>query len=375
MAGVIAVTPRFKFFDNSGNPAVGYLLYTYASGTTTPVTTWQDQGLGSANSNPITLDANGECLLWLDQAQEYTFVLKTAAGATVRTTDDISGAGTMSGDTSSTLTNKTILAATNNVEARSGPNTTPLAMRNVLINGDFRINQRGYASTAVLASGSYGHDRWKAGASGGDYSFTQLASSTQITIASGKSLIQVVEDKNVFGGSYVLSWTGTALARYGVNTATPSGSYAASPILIAGQSAGTTMSIEFNTGTVSNVQLERGDIATPFENRLYGFDLSLCQRYCCNTSGSYTGQVTGASSMIASVLFPVRMMAAPTLLSALSYGTVTNSTGTTVALNAVSPSSISTIGAYLSLGTAASGFTAGDATLYLGSSTLWVSEL
>ena len=64
----------------------------------------------------------------------------------------------------------------------------------------FIINQRVYVSAATLASGAYGHDRWKAGASGGNYSFTQLASNTQITIASGKSLKQVVEDKNVVLG-------------------------------------------------------------------------------------------------------------------------------------------------------------------------------
>ena len=38
--------------------------------------------------------------------------------------------------------------------------------------------------------------RWKAGASGGDYSFTQNKSDTTITIASNKSLMQVVEDVN-----------------------------------------------------------------------------------------------------------------------------------------------------------------------------------
>ena len=81
---------------------------------------------------------------------------------------------------------------------------------NVLINGDFRIQQDGsYISGAVLAADIYG-GRWKAGASGGDYSFTQLKSSTQIIIAAGKSLIQPIEDVRVVGGSYVLTWTGTA---------------------------------------------------------------------------------------------------------------------------------------------------------------------
>ena len=166
------------------------------------------------------------------------------------------------------------------LDGTSGINTpNTFAYKNLLIDAGFTINQRGYVSAATLASGAYGHDRWKAGASGGDYSFTQLASNTQITIASGKSLIQVVEDKNVSGTSYVLSWTGTAQARYAVNSATPAGSYAASPIVITGQTAGTTMSVEFNAGTLSKPQLELGAVATSFDVRPYGTELALCQRY------------------------------------------------------------------------------------------------
>jgi hypothetical protein len=66
---------------------------------------------------------------------------------------------------------------------------------NLLINPDFRINQRGYASGGTIGGAyAYGmHDRWKSGASGGIYTFTQLASSTQITITAG-SIVQVIED-------------------------------------------------------------------------------------------------------------------------------------------------------------------------------------
>ena len=151
-----------------------------------------------------------------------------------------------------------------------------LPIGNIIINPGFTINQRGYVSNAVLAAGSYGHDRWKAGASGGDYTFTQLNSNTTITIQTGKSLIQVVEDKNVQATRYVLSWEGTAQARVGVNSATPSGTYAASPIVITGQTAGTTMSVEFNEGTLGKVQLKAdsvGTTATPFETRSVGQEL------------------------------------------------------------------------------------------------------
>jgi hypothetical protein len=149
----------------------------------------------------------------------------------------------------------------------------------ILDNSDFRINQRVYTSAAVLSAGAYGHDRWKAGAAGGDYSFAQLASSTTITIAPGKSIIQVVEDKDVEGGTYVLSWAGTAQARVGVNSATPSGSYSASPLVINGQTAGTVMSVEFNAGTLGKTKLEVGSTPTPFLMQKWPAELIRCQRF------------------------------------------------------------------------------------------------
>lgn len=158
-------------------------------------------------------------------------------------------------------------------------------MHNLIINGGFAVNQRAYVSAATLAAGAYGHDRWKAGASGGNYSFTQGVNGTTITIASGKSLIQVIEDKNIQGGNYVLSWTGTATARYGKDTATPSGSYTSSPITITGQTAGTVMSVEFGPGTLGTVKLESGTVATPFVSLGYAEELRKCQWYYYQLTG------------------------------------------------------------------------------------------
>jgi hypothetical protein len=209
------------------------------------------------------------------------------------------------------------------LDGTSGINTpNTFAYKNLLIDAGFTINQRGYVSAATLASGAYGHDRWKAGASGGNYSFTQLASNTQITIASGKSLIQVVEDKNVSGTSYVLSWEGTAQARYAVNSATPAGSYAASPIVITGQTAGTTMSVEFNTGTLSKPQLELGAVATSFDQRAYSQELAMCQRYyqlfgSTTTAGVLVLPVSGLGYSTTEVDFqfglPVQLRSTPSI--------------------------------------------------------------
>lgn len=153
------------------------------------------------------------------------------------------------------------------------PNT--FAFKNRLIDAGFIINQRGYTSGTSLSSGSYGHDRWKGGGSGGTYTFTQGSAGVPIviTITAG-TIQQVIEGSNVAeGGTYTLSWTGTATAR--IN----SGSYTSSPITVTSQTAGSNMTIEFGTGTVSYPQLETGNKATSFDYRSFGTELNLCQRY------------------------------------------------------------------------------------------------
>ena len=193
-----------------------------------------------------------------------------------------------------TMTNKTLTAPIINGEITGtfgGYNDS--LNRQSIINGGFTVNQRGYTTSGTLASGSYGHDRWKAGSGGGDYTFTQLASSTQITIEAGKTLIQVIEDKNVVGGTYTLSWTGTAQARAGVDSATPSGAYADSPLAITSQTAGTVMSVEFDDGTLGEVQLNTGSVVLPFQPKSFAQELLDCQRYyekSFNYSDSPTNQ-------------------------------------------------------------------------------------
>ena len=250
-------------------------------------------------------------------------------------------------------------------------NVPVTAFKNLLIDAGFTINQREYVSAATLAVGSYGHDRWKAGASGGDYSFTQLATSTTITISSSKSLIQVVEDKNVNGTSFVLSWTGTAQARVGINSATPSGSYAASPILITGQTAGTTMSVEFNTGTLSNPQLEKGSTATSFDYRPYGTELALCQRYLPayiyaggSGGGTITGQAISTTQAAISIPFPVSARTIPTgiTVSASTDFILSNSAGGSITSTAATFNISNSLNYGTILVTVASGLTAGNAT-------------
>ena len=150
-------------------------------------------------------------------------------------------------------------------------NGGPIGVINAIINGNFQVNQRGVSGTVTLAAGAYGHDRWKAGASGCTYTFATSNNVTTLTITAG-SLIQVIEGINLYSGTYALSWSGTAQGKIGA------GSYSGSGVT-GSVTGGTNLNIEFNTGTLSLVQFEPGTEVSPFERRDYGRELMMCERY------------------------------------------------------------------------------------------------
>ncbi|NEV75642.1 hypothetical protein DYI24_01100 [Rhodopseudomonas sp. BR0C11] len=220
---------------------------------------------------------------------------------------------------------KQIATAADAEHARSAAG---ISGRNLITNADFRINQRGYVSGAALAAGAYGHDRWKAGTGGGAYTFSQLVTSTQISIAASKSIRQTVEPANVRGGTYVLSWEGTATGRVGVGGA-PTGNFVVSPITVTGVSAGLSLDVEFtganaaggssiasNAGTLGKVQLEQGAVPTPFEFRSIASELDECMRfYQFVRAGSQdNGAAVATKGYLMSVNFPRRMRIAPQVL-------------------------------------------------------------
>lgn len=69
------VTPLLKFFDNNGAPLAYGQLFTYQTGTSTKQATYTDSTGNTPNTNPIILNARGECSVWLDSALVYKFVL------------------------------------------------------------------------------------------------------------------------------------------------------------------------------------------------------------------------------------------------------------------------------------------------------------
>jgi hypothetical protein len=76
MAGTVMPYVRPQWFTDSGVPAAGYKLFTYAAGTSTKIPTYSDVDLTVANANPIVLDSAGSATVFLS-ATSYKFVLAT----------------------------------------------------------------------------------------------------------------------------------------------------------------------------------------------------------------------------------------------------------------------------------------------------------
>lgn len=75
MTQTLSPLPRQKFFDANGLPLAKGLLFTYQAGTVTKATTYTDSTGVTQNTNPIVLDARGECNLWIPPNTAYKYVL------------------------------------------------------------------------------------------------------------------------------------------------------------------------------------------------------------------------------------------------------------------------------------------------------------
>ncbi len=77
--GTVMPVPRIQFLDADGDPLSGGKLYTYAAGTTNNLATYTTSDLaGSANANPVVLDAGGRATVFL-QPKAYKFKLDNSS--------------------------------------------------------------------------------------------------------------------------------------------------------------------------------------------------------------------------------------------------------------------------------------------------------
>lgn len=149
-------------------------------------------------------------------------------------------------------------------------------MKNKLINGEVtRINHRGVANWAAVANGAYGYDRWKK--------------------IDANNMTQIIEAGN-FRPSTVHTLSGQNVTTQQI-TSPASGNWTLPNIPI----------------TATNVQLEEGLEATPFEVRHIGFELGLCQRYYQNITAVMNGNIIAGGYLGMTVYFSNQMRAIPTV--------------------------------------------------------------
>lgn len=151
--------------------------------------------------------------------------------------------------------------------------TGPAGCRNKIRNPRFSVNQRNVSGSVTLAAGAFGHDGWKAGASGCTYTFSTTQNRTTLTITAG-SLIQTIDGNDLAAGvnTHTLSWGGTCQGKLGA------GDYGASG-LTGEATGGTDISVKFGTGTLYEPQFEVGTVASEFDCLPDGAELDRCQWY------------------------------------------------------------------------------------------------
>ena len=197
---------------------------------------------------------------------------------------------------------------------------------NLLINGDFQVNQRGFSGGA-LGGGVYGFDRWKADGAGASLTLAGFA----VTLVSG-IILQPVETA-LWG---VASFASTAVT---VSVDAPSadltvvfgsaiGTITAGPgrrsVLLTtapGDTGNLALKLSKATaGTVTfgRVKLEFGNAATVWQARSRADELHLAKRYHQKVGGQALGDIhvrayAGSGSyLIQSLQLPVEMRVAPT---------------------------------------------------------------
>jgi hypothetical protein len=199
--------------------------------------------------------------------------------------------------------------------------------RNLLINPETSVNQRGFAG-GPLAAGAYGFDRWKGGPGG-----CTLARAADGTLTLDGALTQVIEQPDLAGRTVCLSVEDPS-GTLSVSVAGVSGTISAGPgrrsaalVLPGGAGGDVTVTLSGSGVSFARPSLSRGALAAPFERLPAGATLALCQRYFAKTfaadvtpaGGAGYGGALLAHAAVADTIptlrwpFPVPMRAAPVL--------------------------------------------------------------
>ena len=241
--------------------------------------------------------------------------------------------------------------------------------RNLIINGDFKISQRGDYTTSAVTAGhdTYWLDRWMSLKDGTTSTVQRVtrtingvskyAARIECTVAGSGIIgfVQRVELANIPVGEILTAscWVRTNHPSVGFRTNSfggvggdvgskfisdggwrkvswtfnSTGTVSLDPdiLIVAYNNAAVSIAVG-NYIEIADVQLEVGKVATPFEYRSYGQELALCQRYCAKFGGGSGNDAFGSgfahgTNFYVFVPLPVSMRSTPTLTL---YGTASD---------------------------------------------------
>ena len=213
-----------------------------------------------------------------------------------------------------------------------------LTGRNLIINGAMQVAQRGTNITTSTGY-TYGIDRWSDywgmnylqqtatinGATANTCKFTTQSSNFYLYYRIEDNITKNEVAASYYAGKTLSFWyrsnfaatsiglfdittVGDETWRYYTKTFTSTPSKSSEFLEFVGRASGTDY-IE-----MTQVQLEVGDTATPFEHRSYGDELARCQRYFFRNLATFFGMppATSTTQISSAIQYPVEMRANPT---------------------------------------------------------------
>ena len=281
--------------------------------------------------------------------------LSTAQGAE-STANSISGAVTAANNTAASAVSTANAAQSTANAAQSTANAAAqnvsLGLRNLIINGNMLVSQRGSSFNLVANTGAYTLDRWLVSSVGGGANIQQVivdrAARLRFTGGAGSttsSVNQRIESWDIAhlaGQQVTLSFDVSNTLRTDLvvsltypNVADNYTTFTAGPVAnVTVNSTLTRYSVTFTLGAqvinglqvtftfanqtsgsfdLARVQLEAGPLATPFEQRQQGLELMLCQRYYCEQQCDLQSAAVGAA--LTRYKFPTVMRSVPTAVN------------------------------------------------------------
>lgn len=255
--------------------------------------------------------------------------------------------------------NAMIIDANDNATLFGTLSMTTSFLRNRIINGDMRIDQRnaGASVSSGINTLTYTVDRWSVATTGaavtaqrqgtvGNYNLT-VTGAASVTACNIRQRIEALNIADLAGQTVTVSFScssstlssifvglshansydnhvgQTSIASSSINITSTLTRYSFTATLPANAANGVELAFglgAFTSGNfvLTNVQLEPGSIATPFERRSYGQEFFLCERYFQHVGGGWTGmeESTTFYSMAFSYRTPMRTGPTITLITA-----------------------------------------------------------